>query len=458
VSASRSVPSFNRIQTILQLRKHSQFIPGFGDYVRDHLGGTIKYRLNEPGYYVTDPELAHEIFHLDYRQGVKSRDYDELRPFQGNGPVLSSGNEWLSQRRMTAQSFTRKQLEKSVAKMNAEVMRMIDRWHQRAAKNEEFNIVPDLNEMTFRVLCTAIIGQDLDSFQDVVYKEINDSLYLYQKRVFSILKFPMWVPTPVNRAYAHTALRYRDAVQKIIDAADASESNTGMLASLIRQKGRKDKDVLDIMATMLAAGFETTANAIAWTLVHLASNPNIQQRLYEEIDAKWGSAPLDATFIDQLPYAVWVLKEGMRLNPPLWLLGRTCKAAVKSGNVEIPANSAAFINLWSINRHPDYWERPTDFLPERFNPERLTERQEKAFVSFASGPRECQGKQFAMIELQIILINFMREFNLQLAAGFRVEPEVALVIRPRNGVRVRLTSRQPEGRSVADRQTTELPR
>jgi len=140
-----------------------------------------------------------------------------------------------------------------------------------------------------------------------------------------------------------------------------------------------------------------------------------------------------------------VLEEAMRLFPPVWATIREARADDEVGGFAVPAASTLTVSPWVTHRHPRFWDDPERFDPERFTPERSAERPDFAYFPFGGGPRGCVGRQFAMIEGQIILTMIAQRFRLRSAAGHVVTPDPILTLRPRNGLPMLLEPRASMG-------------
>jgi cytochrome P450 len=197
----------------------------------------------------------------------------------------------------------------------------------------------------------------------------------------------------------------------------------------------------DEVMTLVLAGFETTANALTWTLYLLAKHPEVARKLEEEALRVLGGR--EATFEDlpRLEYTERVLSESMRLYPPAWCFERQTVEADEIGGYAIPAGTTIAICPYVLHRNPMYWDDPETFDPDRFLPERSTERSRFAYLPFGDGPRICIGKNFAMMEAKIVLAMLAGVFELRLAGADHVGIDPRITLRPKNGMRMALTPR-----------------
>jgi cytochrome P450 len=197
-------------------------------------------------------------------------------------------------------------------------------------------------------------------------------------------------------------------------------------------EGMSDKQVHDEMMTFLLGGHETTANTLNWTWYLLSQNPEAEQRLHAELDSVLGGQIPTVEHLSQLPYARMLIEEVMRLYPAAWGFLRHAANADEIGGYHIPANSLVWMSPYVTHRHPDFWENPEAFDPERFTPERSASRPRFAYFPFGGGPHLCIGNAFAMMEAQLLLATIAQRYRPRLLPGHEVKPKVVLTLQPDN--------------------------
>jgi cytochrome P450 len=159
-----------------------------------------------------------------------------------------------------------------------------------------------------------------------------------------------------------------------------------------------DEQLLDNVLTFLFAGHETTARALTWTLYLIARAPEWEGRIVEEIEQVAGQGPITAAHIDRLKIVSQVLKESMRLYPPVPVLTRIVKDDVEIGGRRLRRGTLVVMPIYVIHRHQQIWDDPDRFDPERFSPEHEGRYSRYQYMPFSAGPRICVGASFAMIE------------------------------------------------------------
>jgi enediyne biosynthesis protein E7 len=276
------------------------------------------------------------------------------------------------------------------------------------------------------------------SDNDGVRKAFTAALHDAMERMTQLVPIPMWIPTPKNRRFSKAIKALHEIVAQIV-ANHSDHDGTGSdLLSMLKQCGGlgafSRSEVRDQIMTILLAGHETTANSIAWTCYLLSQHPTMWRRVSEEVTKVIGDRIPNQADVKDLVWMRMAYEEALRLFPPIWLIPRRTIRKDDLGGYEIPANSDVLVSPWVIHRHPDYWENPDVFNPERFSPEHVGKRPAYSYLPFGAGPRACIGTSFANTEALLVLAMITQKFRLELASGTRVAAEPSLTLRFRNGL------------------------
>jgi len=161
--------------------------------------------------------------------------------------------------------------------------------------------------------------------------------------------------------------------------------------------------------TFLFAGHETTALTLTYAIFLLATNPEKQARVHEELDALGGGPPTAADLSD-LPYLERVIQEALRLYPPAFVVFREPTTDVELGGYTIPAGSTLSLPQWNVHRDSRWYDDPEQFRPERWTEAMEEELPEYAYFPFGGGPRHCIGMRFATMEARLILATLCQRF------------------------------------------------
>jgi len=202
-----------------------------------------------------------------------------------------------------------------------------------------------------------------------------------------------------------------------------------------------DAQVRDEAVILFLAGHETTALALTYSLYLLATHPDRQRRLAEELDRVLGGRPPALGDLESLAYTENVVLEAMRLYPPAWGIAREALGPVEIGGYRFPKGAAFVMSPWVVHRDPRNFDEPEAFRPERWEGDLARRLPRFAYFPFGGGPRVCIGNRFAMMEAKLVLAGAIQRF------GFEPTPETNLAtfpsvtLRPRHGVRLRLSAR-----------------
>jgi cytochrome P450 len=202
-----------------------------------------------------------------------------------------------------------------------------------------------------------------------------------------------------------------------------------------------DQQMRDETMTIFLAGYETTSVALTWALPLLLHHPEYLQKVQNEIDTVLGGQPVTFSTVGQLSYTRMVLQEVLRLRPPASWLPRVAVEDDEIAGYRIPAGSMVVLPIYMYHHHPAFWEQPTVFDPERFSPERSAGRHAFAWMPFGAGPRLCIGRDFAMLEGQMILATVLQQFTLTALSKEMPLPQLAATLKPRGKVLVQCERR-----------------
>ncbi|XP_053132297.1 cytochrome P450 3A24-like [Hemicordylus capensis] len=177
-------------------------------------------------------------------------------------------------------------------------------------------------------------------------------------------------------------------------------------------KALTDKEIFTQAIFFIFAGYETSSTSLSFMSYCLATHPDVQQRLQDEIDEvlpNQATPTYDAIF--QMEYLDMVVNETLRMYPPVGRLDRACKKTVEINGVTIPKGTVAMIPVYVLHHDPQYWPEPEEFRPERFSKENRETFNPYTFLPFGAGPRNCIGMRFALLVLKIAMVVLLQKFS-----------------------------------------------
>lgn len=402
----------------------------YGDVVRYRMGHMIWYQVNHP-------DGVRRVLQENNRNyGKGTLTLGILKPVLGEGLLTSEGDLWRRQRRLMQPVFHRRSVAAFGRLMTDETLAMLDRWRP----GEPLDVAAEMSRLTLNVVTGALFhsyaGDEPEVIGRAVGTLVEEISYRFQVPIYP----PRYVPTRRNRRMNAAQQTIDRAVYRIIQERRAGTDAEDLLSLLMHTRDEEtgeamsDRQLRDEAITLYLAGHETTANALAWTFYLLARNPEAEHRLRAELDEGLGGALPTAGDLPRLPYARMVVEEAMRLYPPVWITNRQAIAEDEICGYHVPADQVVMVCPYVLHRHPDYWEHPEEFDPARFAPGQARDRPRFAYFPFGGGPRQCMGRDMALVEAQLILATVLQRYRLRLANDRAVEPVPAVTLRPRGGL------------------------
>ena len=370
-----------------------------------------------------------------------------LATIVGSGLVAAEGPQWVRSRRLAQPAFHSDVLARCGETFTRSAALALDRWEAKQAAGIPIDVKSEMMHLALTNLSLALFESDLGSRLDRIEPAVADLLRFTNRRLTSPID-PYLVPSPQRRnfnkalstldsvLYPMVAQRRRtpggtDLVSRLVDAID---TETGARFS--------DEQVRDQVSGFFVAGHETVSSALTWTNYLLSLHPDAWRRLKSEVDQVLGDRTPTVDDLPRLGYTTRVLKEAMRLYPPIFVYMRCATSNDTILGYRVPAGQWVVICPYVTHRHPDFWENPEAFDPDRFTAERGAGRPRMAYLPFGGGPRKCIGDSFAMLQMPLVLAMIVQRFRLELLGGTRVVPEPAISLRPRDPVLMRVSPAQ----------------
>ncbi len=390
-------------------------------------------------YLVFSPEDTKHIMQENHRNYGRSPAFQVLKIFLGNGLLTSEGDFWRRQRRLAQPAFHRQKLAALSQTMIAETAQWLAELTQNDLK-QPVNVSQAFMDVTMRIVCKTLFGSDVVGKLDGLSTALDTLNYLANNRMLSPIRFPMHWPTPDNQRFRKAGVLVDSFIYGVINQRrqQNTDERDDLLAMLQNAEDEdtgermSDQQLRDECVTLFAAGHETTAVSMAWTLHLLTQHPEILTRLQSEAKTILGDDALPSPeAFRRLTYTMQVVQESLRLYPPAWIMSRLALADDQIGPYTIPAGATALVCPYLLHRDPANWPDPSQFDPDRFAPGGAKEQLHSyAYLPFGGGPRLCIGNQFALMEMQILLAMLVRNFDLKVVSGQRIQPKPLITLRP----------------------------
>lgn len=369
-----------------------------------------------------------------------------------DGLLTSEGEQWRLQRRALSPLFTPRVTASFAAAMLRNARDMADQM-LRLRPGRAVDVQPRMASVTLAILGETIfsdgLGRDPKEFLDAMSHFFAT---IGKLDLFDLLDFPDWLPR-ISKLRSRPAVAFfESAVDDLIARRkallEAGEPAPDDLLTLLIQardpqtgRGLGDFEVKANIMTFIAAGHETTANALTWALFLLSLAPDWQARLAREAEALL-DGPIEG-LAERLVETRAVIEEAMRLYPPVASLSRAAMDADDLCGVRIRKGTLVVISPYVLHRHELLWNDPGRFDPTRFLPGAREKIDRYAYLPFGAGPRICIGAAFSMQEAVLVLASLMRRFVFSPVPGHIVTPVQRITLRPQGGMPLILTQRKP---------------
>ena len=390
--------------------------------------------------WVTSPELVRAVL-LEQKDVFRKRTQIRLlSPLLGKGLLTSEGADWKWQRQAAAPMFRHEDLLSFVPAFVRATQALLERW-RASGEDGERAIDADMTRVTFDVISATL----LPSADGSAGLAIERSTRQFQSagawaQLFAMARMPRWVPYPGRARSARLVAGMRGAVASLLaERRTAARPPDDLLARLMAaadpESGQRmnDAQLVDNLLTFYLAGHETTARALTWTLYLLSRSPEWAGRLDAEIARVTGGGDVQPEHVEQLEMVQQVIKESMRLYPPVPMLSRQAVADTRIGPHEIRAGTSAIVPIYAAHRHRARWEDPDRFDPGRFARAREAAMPRYQYLPFGAGPRICIGMAFAMIEATVILATLLQRAHFA-PTDHEPQPVARVTLVPRGGM------------------------
>ncbi|CAH2222471.1 cytochrome P450 4F22 isoform X1 [Pelobates cultripes] len=397
--------------------------------------------------------------------------YGFLRPWLGDGLLLSRGEKWGKHRRLLTPAFHFDILKGYVNIFNQSADIMHAKWRKLAANGPiSLDMFEHISLMTLDSLLKCTFSYDSDC-----QEKPSDYIAAIYELSSLVVERNQFLPHHIDFIYylSSNGRRFRRACNivhgftaGVVQQRKETLRDKGV-AEWIRSKQGKTKDFIDILLlskdedgsqlsdeemrdevdTFMFEGHDTTASGLSWILYNLARHPEYQEKCREEIRELIrgkDTEELNWDELSQLPFTTMCIKESLRLHPPVTAVSRRCTEDIKlpDGKV-IPKGNICLISIYGTHHNPLVWPNPQVYDPYRFDPENSKDKSPHAFIPFSAGPRNCIGQNFAMSEMKVVLALTLLRFKVSIDETKAVRRKPELILRAENGLWLQVEELKP---------------
>ncbi|MFD1939460.1 MULTISPECIES: cytochrome P450 [Nonomuraea] len=395
-------------------------------------------------YLVSHPDHVQQVLKTDWSNFVREGMF--WRPLSRviGQSILGEGEGWESSRRILQPLFTARytaSLGEDMADIIAECILELDDYARTGRPVDGgYQMTTIVNQAVIKVLFGGRISRDVAERLSPEFATCATSIAF--RLLFPFV--PYSVKVPGDRAFLAAAKKIDEIVYPLIERARKENTGTNevvsaLIGARIAQDGEADlRQVRDDLVSIYGAASETTAMSLTWLWSVLHDHPDVNARLLEEIDEVVGEGPVRPAHVAKLRYLRMVLQELLRVYPSAWIIPRQTVADTEIGGVPIKAGSQVLVSPYTTHRLAEFWDRPLEFDPERWAPERTDRRHRYSFIPFGAGPHVCLGQHLFYLEAPLVIANLLSRYRPVLTNPQRLTPVPGASVRPKEKLLLKL--------------------
>lgn len=405
-----------------------------GDVAVFRIGPYRAWQLSHPDY-VRDVLITHAS---RFRKGPVLQ---RARLVLGEGLLTVEGDAHRRHRRMLQSAFHPDRIRGYAEVMVDQAAATTELW----TGDSTVDVHAEMVRVTLATAGRTLLGTRVDGDVTTVERAVGDLLSAYRLAFLPFGWRLQSLPVGPARRLRHGRADLHALVDRMIAERRASDHDAGDLLSalVLADDGERlsDDEIRDQAVTLLLAGHETTANALAFALYLLAHNPEVDARVSAEVDEVLAGRLPGPDDVDRLPTCRAVVAESLRLYPPSWAMGRQAIEDHPVGDRVVPAGDLVVLPQWVVHRDPRWWSRPDRCDPDRWSDADARDRPRWAFFPFGAGSRMCIGEGFAWTETVLALATIVGRWRLTPDADRPLRLDPLITLRPRDGLWLRPQTR-----------------
>jgi hypothetical protein len=403
---------------------HSENFKKYGDTFR------VKVGPGKAIVFTRDPEIVQQVLQKQQKKFQKSPlQTKDLAKYIGHGLLTAEGAHWRAQRRMIQPAFHRKKLAGLLCAMQVAIKEELG--HLEA--NKALDVFPLMGDLAFQVVARALFShsdiRDKMSKLQHITEENQKMLIREMRQPYLVWWFKLSGQINKHLKYAEESRQLlNDLIEERIGLEREKDDLLDMLLKATYEDGTHmaRQQLIDEVLILFTAGHETTANALSFTLFLLAKHPEIQEKVYQEIQDNVSPDMEILDWISQLPFTQQCIEESMRLYPPAYIIDRMAKEDIGIGDFSFSKGTLLLMSVYELHRHSDFWNHPESFIPERFSKEHKKEMG-SYYYPFGAGPRMCIGNSFALYEMIMTLVEILSTYQIaSISETIELNPLISL--------------------------------
>ncbi|MEV7612536.1 cytochrome P450 [Streptomyces sp. NPDC089799] len=391
----------------------------FFEHLRDGYGDWVPWALGpRRNVLVSQPAHAGELLAAVESSFSPNELGWAFRQLLGNGVVVATGDDWRRKRALVQPAVRPRQVRAYAAEMVGCADALAARW----SAGERVDVHREMAGLTQRIAVRTLFGSEAAGREAPISAAMATAQHELGAEFRGVTLFlPSWVRTP-GRTRMRRAVNVLDreiahVIREHERASAAGEERDDLLSRLLAARDEHGhplsrRELRDESITLYIGGHETTSTTLTWAWQLLSGAPEARARLTEELDRVLGDRLPTYEDYPRLPWTQQVVKEALRIYPPIWLISAVARDGARIGGRPVPAGTTVWTSPWSLHRDPRWFPDPLAFRPERWDDDAPDPVPEHAWIPFGGGPRACLGARFALVEAALVLAVLARRFHL----------------------------------------------
>ncbi|MFD7625966.1 cytochrome P450 [Streptomyces sp. NPDC059851] len=391
----------------------------FFESLRDEYGDWVPWALGpKRNVLVSRPEHAGELLAAVEKTFRPTELGWAFHQLLGDGVVVSTGADWRRKRALVQPAVRPRQVRSYAATM----VECADALTRGWAEGGRIDVHREMAGLTQRIAVRTLFGSDAAGRE----APISAAMATAQRELGAefrglTLFLPPWVQTPgrrrMRRAVAVLDREIAHVIREHEAASAGGAERDDLLSRLLAARDEHGgplsrKELRDESITLYIGGHETTSTTLTWAWQLLSAAPGARARLTEELDRVLGGRLPAYEDYERLTWTRQVVKEALRMYPPVWLISAVAGEGATIGGRSVPEGTAVWTSPWSMHRDGRWFPDPGAFRPERWDADAVRPAAEQAWIPFGGGPRACLGARFALVEAVLVLAVLARRFHL----------------------------------------------
>jgi len=367
-------------------------------------------------YVVFGPESNRKVL-VTERDKVLWRNHDPVTDLLRRGVLVTDGEEHDHYRKLMEPSLHPSRLDGYAQMMVDQSKRVTAEWQE----GQEVDMLVESRKIALLIIMQALFSKNVWDDLPHIWTPILKAIEYISPGAWILWRK---IPRPGYRKHLRTLDEY---LYGIIEEKRKKKDGHDLLQHLI-DAGLNDDTIRDQMLTMLIAGHDTSTALLAWVFVLLGQNPDVYQQLVSELESD-----------DRPPLLDQVIKEALRMYPPIHIGNRMVAEDMQFEDGTVPAGARMFYSIYLTQRDPSIWKNAEEFCPARF--ERGRKTPPFSYVPFGGGPRACIGAAFVQAEARLVLAYLLKNYEFTPLNANEIHPHMGATLEPQPGVMMKVSRR-----------------